>query len=232
MESTDDEQKFTAYERDDEAGLDNAQARYYSSPYGPLPVPSALEWKPLQPYEICVEPNCQTTASFAASKFRVIRTLLQGYRKFGGESHRSDEGGRGMSITVLSQGKPQKERIPFIAAIILVLAGAAILCLTDSFVYRTLAVIAFVASARLVRMSIQSQSGPFGSQAVGRKSKGPGRLLWSASIAMVVLAGFSLFFLYKNALYGYHEAWPLKLFAGAAIACALVWSYLAYKLAR
>lgn len=139
-----------------------------------------------------------------------------------------------MSTTMISQQNPRKRWGLFILASVLLLAGVAILYLRpDDFLFRTLAIVAFVVSARVVRVAVQSRSGSFGGQAADAKAiKRPGPLLWTVSIAMLVPAGLSSFFLYRDALDGYHEAWPLKVFAVVAVACALVWSYLAYKLAR
>jgi hypothetical protein len=135
---------------------------------------------------------------------------------------------------MISRQSPRKRRGLFILASVLILAGVATLYVRPhDFLFRTLAVVAFVASARVVRIAVQSRSGSFGGQtADSKETKRPEPLLWTVSIAMLVLAGFSSFFLYRDALDGYHEAWPLKVFAVVAVGCALVWSYLAYKLAR
>lgn len=116
----------------------------------------------------------------------------------------------------------------YLLAIGLFLTGVAILILRDDFVCRTFAVIAFVVSARLVRMAVQSRSVSSAWQTPDSKvAKGPGRLLWGASIAMLPLAALSYLSMYR-----YHTIWAVDMFAGVAVVCALVWSCLAYKLVR
>jgi len=40
----------------------------------------------------------------------------------------------------------------------------------------------------------------------------------------------ALVLLYMDALRGYHETWPVYLFASVGVVCAVVWSYLAARL--
>jgi len=139
-----------------------------------------------------------------------------------------------MSTTMISQQNPRKRWGLFILASVLVLAGIATLYLRpDDFSFQMLALVAFVVSTRVVRLAVRSRPGSFGGQTADSEViKRPGRLLWTVSIAMLVPAGLSTLFLYVDALGGYHDVWPVKVFAVVAVACTLVWSYLAYKLAR
>jgi hypothetical protein len=61
-------------------------------------------------------------------------------------------------------------------------------------------------------------------------SKEPGRVLLMVGIVFLVLAGVSWWFLYRDALHGYHEVWPVYLFAGVAIVCTGVWGAILAKL--
>ena len=44
--------------------------------------------------------------------------------------------------------------------------------------------------------------------------------------ALLLLWGGASLLLYWDARHGYQEGWPVYLFAGVALACAVVWSYL------
>jgi hypothetical protein len=46
------------------------------------------------------------------------------------------------------------------------------------------------------------------------------------SIILVPIMAMASFFLYRDAVQGYHEAWPLYFFAAMGAICALCWSYL------
>jgi hypothetical protein len=54
--------------------------------------------------------------------------------------------------------------------------------------------------------------------------------MWIIGAALLLLTGVSFFYLYQDALHGYHEALPVYVFAGVGLACALVWSYLVSKM--
>jgi hypothetical protein len=61
-------------------------------------------------------------------------------------------------------------------------------------------------------------------------AKGPGRLLWIISLALVPLLAAAFFLLHIDAVNGGHEAWPADVFGGVGLACAVVWGYLVAKL--
>jgi len=46
------------------------------------------------------------------------------------------------------------------------------------------------------------------------------------SIGLVPIMATASFFLYRDAIQGYHQFWPLHFFAATAFICALCWSYL------
>ncbi len=58
----------------------------------------------------------------------------------------------------------------------------------------------------------------------------PGRLVWAMGAASVVATGVSFIYLYQDALDGYHQIWPVYMFAASALICALVCAYLVSKL--
>jgi hypothetical protein len=99
---------------------------------------------------------------------------------------------------------------------------------------RALGVVAIMVSAHLVRIShIRDRSGlpeARGSRTDIKIAKGPGRLLWTISLALVPLLGAAFFLLHIDAVNGGHEAWPADVFGGVGLACAVVWGYLVAKL--
>jgi len=46
------------------------------------------------------------------------------------------------------------------------------------------------------------------------------------SIVLVPIMAMASFFLYRDAVQGYHQTWPLHFFEATAAICALCWSYL------
>jgi hypothetical protein len=46
------------------------------------------------------------------------------------------------------------------------------------------------------------------------------------SIILVPIMAMAAFFLYRDAVQGYHQFWPLHFFEATAAICALCWSYL------
>ena len=142
----------------------------------------------------------------------------------------------GMSMTV-SQEVPRKRYGLFILAILLLLSGGAALYVgSHNFAIRSLGLVAIVASAYLVRISrVHSRSGSSVASGEGVDSKAttrPGRLLWTVSIALLLLAGVSYLNLYNDALHGYYEVWPVYVFAVVGVAYVLVWSYLVSRIVR
>ncbi len=114
----------------------------------------------------------------------------------------------------------------FILAIFLLLsAGAALYVGSNSFTIRCLAAVALIASVYVVRISHvhTRDSGARVDFTAGRR---PSPMIWFVGIALLVLAGIS----YLVVLDGGHTAWPVYLFVGVAIACAVVWGYIVTKL--
>jgi len=134
----------------------------------------------------------------------------------------------GISL-IMSQTAPQKRYGLFSLAIFLLLLGGAFFFLGfGNFVIRSLGLLACIASVSLIRIS-DVRDRPFsvlGSGQVAGSRRGPGRLTWSIGVLSLLLAGASFLYLYNDALHGYHELLPVYVFAGTALACTLVWSYL------
>lgn len=110
--------------------------------------------------------------------------------------------------------------------LLLLLGGAALYLGHHNPAIRSLAVIAIITSVYLVRGSRRSDPFLEGVQRESRANGRPGRWLWIVSLALLLLAAASLINLYSDALHGGHEVWPVDVFAGIALACAIVWSYL------
>jgi hypothetical protein len=134
-----------------------------------------------------------------------------------------------------SQNVARKRYSLFVLAILLLLlGGAAIYVGSYNYPIRGLGAVAVLASVYLVRIShVHDRSGFPEANVRGtdlKTAKGPGRLLWIISIALVPLLGAAYFLLHIDAVNGGHEAWPADVFAGVGLACAIVWGYLAAKI--
>lgn len=136
-----------------------------------------------------------------------------------------------------SEEVPKKRYGFLILAVLLLLSGGgAFYAGSHNFAVRSLGLVAIVASAYLARIS-HAYSRPGASAASGeetnsRSARRPGRLLWTVSAALLLLAGVSYLYLYNDALHGYHEVLPVYVFAGVGLACVLVWSYLVSRIIR
>jgi hypothetical protein len=126
----------------------------------------------------------------------------------------------------VSQTTPRKRYgLYSLAILFLVLGGACFIAGYRSFAIRSLGLVALMVSAYFVRIS------KFHASPVPViREKGPGRLAWTIGIALVPAAGMSYLYLYNDAIHGYHEALPVYVFAGVALACAIVWAYLVAKM--
>ena len=121
-----------------------------------------------------------------------------------------------------------------LAILLLILGGAAIYLGSHDFSIRSLGLVACLASAHLIRT--WRVRGRKSSALVIDRSMGPGaetgpaRSVWIIGAALVPVAVLSYLYLYQDAQNGYHEVLPVYVFAGVAIICAGVWSYLASRL--
>jgi membrane associated rhomboid family serine protease len=136
---------------------------------------------------------------------------------------------------ITSQNMARKRYCLFgLAILLLMLGGVGIYVGSHNYPIRALGVVAVVMSAYLVRIS-HAHDRPGMPEASGQRrdlkiAKGPGRLLWIISSALVPLLGAALFLLHIDAMNGGHEAWPADVFAAVGLACAIVWGYLVAKI--
>jgi hypothetical protein len=136
---------------------------------------------------------------------------------------------------ITSQNVARKRYGLFVAAILLLLlGGVGIFVGSHNYPIRALGLMAIMASAYVVRIShVHGRSGlPEAScwEADLKTAKGPGRLLWITSLALVPLLGAAFYLLHIDAVNGGREAWPADVFAGVGLVCAIVWGYLAAKI--
>jgi hypothetical protein len=123
----------------------------------------------------------------------------------------------------------------FALAIVLLLSGGVIFVIgNNDFVIRSIGIVMFVGGANLVRVSRVGRLKGLPSTTTEsldpEASRRPGRLAWAVGVASAVATGISFIFLYKDALDGYHQIWPVYMFAASSLICALAWSYLVAKL--
>jgi len=117
-----------------------------------------------------------------------------------------------------------------LAILLLVIGGVALFVGMKNFGVRCLGLVAIIASGYLVRISnvrarpsLPMTSGDAKDFKAGEKGT---RLMWIIGAALVPVAGASLFYLYLASLNGSHDALPAYIFAGVAVICTVVWSYL------
>jgi hypothetical protein len=138
-------------------------------------------------------------------------------------------------MTASQQGPRKVRRGLFALAVLLLLAaGAAFFMGGKDFTIRSLGVVALIASVYLVRTSnVHSPSTVVITSSQGPDSKAKkigGRLMWIIGAALLPIAVASVFYLQQDARHGYHEVLPVYVFAGVALACAIVWAYLVARM--
>ena len=130
---------------------------------------------------------------------------------------------------VLSGATLGKRHVLRSLAVLLGLLGIVLFVLeSHDFVIRSFGLLAILASVQLVRMS-RAQTPSYGRLDLAGSNR-PGRIMWFVGIGLLPLAGFSFWLLHIDALHGGHPTWPVYVFAGVALACAGVWSYIIAKL--
>lgn len=115
--------------------------------------------------------------------------------------------------------------LPIASVLLLLLGGASLSFGSRNPAIRPLAGVEILASMYLLRVSRRSHPVAADEQKAS-KAEGAPRWLWIVSIALLLLAGTSLLSMYIDALQGGRKVWPVDVFAGVALACAIVWSYL------
>jgi hypothetical protein len=138
-------------------------------------------------------------------------------------------------MSVPQQDVRRKRYGLFALAILLLVTGGAVLFVgMKNFEIRSLGLVACIASVYLIRISnVRAQpslamtSGEAEDSKAGRKGT---RLMWIIGAALVPVAGGSFFYLYQDGVHGYHDTLPVYIFAGVAVLCTVVWSYLVSRL--
>ena len=128
------------------------------------------------------------------------------------------------------EGVRKKRYWLFLLAVgLLLFAGWLLFWASDSYVIRTIGVLIGMVSVYLVRASnVHTRAAPdTEARSIRRKSQatGLGRAMRVTSLVLIPLLGLSFYFLYRDAMHGYEQVWPVYAFAGVAVACAIVWSY-------
>jgi hypothetical protein len=137
-----------------------------------------------------------------------------------------------MPMTAAQQDPRKVRRGLFAVAILLLLAaGAAFFMGGKDFTIRSLGLLALIVGVYLVRASKvnSTRSALVITSSQGTDSdakKSGGRLMWIIGAALLPIAVASYFYVQQDALHGYHEVLPVYVFAGVAVLCTLVWSYL------
>jgi hypothetical protein len=134
-----------------------------------------------------------------------------------------------MSV-ITSQKAPKNYGLLALALVLLLSGGVGIYFGSHNFPIRALGLAAIMASTYFVRISRVRDCSVFpeaSRRTLELTTEGPGRWLWFVSLALVPVLGAAFFLMHIDFANGGHEAWPVYLFAGIALACAIVWSYLA-----
>jgi hypothetical protein len=139
-----------------------------------------------------------------------------------------------MSAMTAQQTTRKRYSLFVLAILLLLLSGVALFLGAHNFAIRAVGLVGCIVSVYLIRMS-KVHAGPTtaiaADQHADAKAKNrPGRPIWIVGVALLLLAGGSLLYLYQDALHGYHEALPVYLFAGVGLTCTVVWSYLISKI--
>ena len=136
---------------------------------------------------------------------------------------------RGMSV-ITSQKAAKRYGLFALAILLLMLGGVGIYFGSHNYPIRSLGIMAILASIYLVRISRVRGRSVF-PEASGRTmeltTEGPGHWLWIVSLVLVPLLGAAFYLMHIDFANGGHEAWPVYVFAGVALACIIIWSYLA-----
>jgi hypothetical protein len=117
-----------------------------------------------------------------------------------------------------------------VAFLLLAFAGVAMAKGGDDFRIRSLAMIAgFTSLACIRRINVRkpSASATEASQRAESSWATPlRRPIGIISIVLVPIMALASFFLYRDAVQGYHQSWPLYLFVWTGVICSLCWAFL------
>jgi hypothetical protein len=146
---------------------------------------------------------------------------------------------RVFKLTLVAQGQmpmkaslqpPNKRKFALLTAafLLLVLAGAGMAMGGNNFAIRSLAIVAGLAGVACVRrINVHTPPGsateaPQRGDALERLI---GRPIGIISLILIPIMAMASFFLFRDAVQGYHESWPLYLFFWTGIICTLCWAY-------
>ena len=127
-------------------------------------------------------------------------------------------------VTMTSPRRPNKRKFALLTLAFLLIAFAgATLAMGGSVVAAMVAVATSVVCIRLINIRAPSASATEASQWRATTLRQPIGII---SIILVPIMTTASFFLYRDAVQGYHQIWPLHFFEATAFICALCWSYL------
>jgi hypothetical protein len=134
-----------------------------------------------------------------------------------------------MSLNSLQPPNKRKFALLTAAFLLLALAGAGMAMGENNFAIRSLAVVAGLAGLACVRR-INVHTPPGSATEAPQQGEGKlailiGRPIGIISLILIPIMAMASFFLYRDAVQGYHESWPLYLFVWTGIICTLCWAY-------
>lgn len=123
----------------------------------------------------------------------------------------------------------------YVIGVTLLIGGAAVIFIgfNDSLI-RSAGVGLCLISSYLIRISSTNRMRKISSERgqnphiFGRKPLG--YFVWALGLASALSFVISFIYLYKDAIDGYQQIWPLYVFFGSTISCALVWGYIVVRL--
>jgi len=131
-----------------------------------------------------------------------------------------------MPLNSLQPRNKRKFTLLTAAFLLLAFAGVA-MAMGGSTVMAMVAVSTSLVCIRLINVRTPSGSATEASQREESSWATPlRRPIGIISIILVPIMAMASFFLYRDAVQGYHQSWPLDFFAATAAICALCWSYL------
>ena len=135
-------------------------------------------------------------------------------------------------MVTYSEAPRKRYGLLVLAVILLVFAGVCLFAGGHNRSIRGLGLTATMASVALVKLGVGLPSGRNQTSGPGAQNSPGRRLLWILSIALVPVVIGAWLLLQRDASNGGHQVWPVDVFAGVGLVCAVVWSLLLARLAR
>jgi hypothetical protein len=136
----------------------------------------------------------------------------------------------------MPQDPPKRRYYLFLLAIVMLVAGILSFFTigSNSFIIRSASIIAGMAGVYLVRLSnVHGPPAIAGAEQPGSApDKRAGRRSWLVGAALLAVTGVAFLLLYKDALDGYQEEFPVYLFSATAVVCITYFAYLFSKIFR